>query len=35
MGGALGVRREPCGVLAYGSATSGSRRGTTPGRSPV
>jgi hypothetical protein len=31
----IGARCDRYGVLAYGSATSGSRRDTTLGRSPV
>jgi hypothetical protein len=29
MGAPFDVRRDHCGALAYGSATSGPRRGTT------
>jgi hypothetical protein len=35
MGVPVGVRRDRCGALACGSVASGSRRGTTFGRSPV
>jgi hypothetical protein len=35
MGEPFGARREPFGVLTYGSASSGSRRGPTCRRSPV
>ena len=35
MGVPVGVRRDHYGDLAYGSAASGARRGTTPRSTPV